>query len=309
MVGRLFHGERNTAGSQGKERNKLIEVIYMKMYPVSCAVVLSLAVLVLCACPAVSARELAVTMDDLPFIWQGKYDEQHDMGIATSILDTLDSHTLKMMGFVTGWRVKKPYQRDLLARFVERGHTLGNHTFKHLDLNTVSAGAYGDNISLCEEVIKEWVTGPRFFRYPYLHRGNTEKKRDDVYTFLSTQEYTTVPVTIVAEDWIYDEMLEAALKKNNAPDLERIGRAYVAHAAEKTKYYEGLAGKKVKRPIRHILLLHMKHLNARCLGDLLAWYHRNGWTFITVQDALKDPVYSMKDRVVSPETLSWLERI
>jgi hypothetical protein len=50
-------------------------------------------------------------------------------------------------------------------------------------------------------------------------------------------------------------------------------------------------------------------LNARCLRDLLAWYRKNGWTFITVQEALKDPVYSMKDRVVSPETLSWLERI
>jgi len=256
-----------------------------------------------------AAKEIAVTMDDLPFIYGGRFNEVKDGEVTTAILDTLDRFEVKIMGFVTGWRVKKPYQRDILGRFVAKGHELGNHTFNHPDLNIVSAGAYGDNISLCEEVIREWVTGPRFFRYTYLHRGNTAEKRDQVYSFLASHGYTIVPVTIVAEDWLYDEKLEASLKRNDTTEPERISRDYVAHAVEKTGFSEGLAWRKLKRPVKHILLLHMNQLNARYLGDLLAWYKKNGWTFITVREALADPVYSMKDRAVSPETLSWLERI
>ncbi len=51
----------------------------------------------------------------------------------------------------------------------------------------------------------------------------------------------------------------------------------------------------------------MNKLNADHLGALLDWYYTAGWNFITVQEALEDPVYATAGRYAGPKGLSQVE--
>jgi hypothetical protein len=78
---------------------------------------------------------------------------------------------------------------------------------------------------------------------------------------------------------------------------------------ERIKAAEKLANDVMGRPIKHILLLHANRLNAAFLDDLLTEIAAYGYKFISLKEALSDPVYSIKDTYVGPKGLSILERI
>jgi peptidoglycan-N-acetylglucosamine deacetylase len=255
------------------------------------------------------ARELAVTIDDLPLIYEGRYDGSQDEAYYKKIADCLEAFHVRATGFVTGRRVKRDYQRDLLRDFQERGNTIGNHTFNHLDLNEVSAQAYAKDIMLCDALLGPLTEGAKYFRYPYLHRGDSERKRDEVYAFLREHNYVIAPATIFPQDWVFDAQFHDKLKGDDREDAAKIARAYLDFVKGATSQAEKLAKIKVKREIRHILLIHMNVINGYHLRDILSWYRDEGWQFITLDEAVKDAVYSMKERNCSKESETWLERI
>lgn len=53
----------------------------------------------------------------------------------------------------------------------------------------------------------------------------------------------------------------------------------------------------------------MNQINADHLGDLLDWYAAEGWTFVTVEQALTDPLYTMPDNYAGARGLSQIERV
>lgn len=59
----------------------------------------------------------------------------------------------------------------------------------------------------------------------------------------------------------------------------------------------------------YILLLHVNEINADHLGDLLDWYAAQGWTFVTVEEALADPLHAMPDLYAGPRGLLQIERV
>ncbi|MDQ7822224.1 MAG: polysaccharide deacetylase family protein [Candidatus Eremiobacteraeota bacterium] len=255
------------------------------------------------------AKDLAVTIDDLPLVYEGRYDQAKDEAYSRKIMDALDAFQAKVTGFVTGRRVRKDYQRSLLGEFIERGNTIGNHTFNHLDLNEVSAGEYGKDIQLCEALIAPWESGAHFFRYPYLHRGDTAEKRDQVYEFLRDRGLVIAPATIFPRDWEFDAEYHEKLKAGDEKGASEVGARYLAFVREKTRYAEALAKKKAGREVPHILLIHMNVINGAFLRDILAWYKGEGWRFITLAEALQDDVYRAREKKPSRESLIWLERI
>ncbi len=60
------------------------------------------------------------------------FDDGPDPVITPQVLDTLREHDLKATFFVVGRRVAE--NPDLLRRVVEEGHSLGNHTYNHVDM-------------------------------------------------------------------------------------------------------------------------------------------------------------------------------
>jgi hypothetical protein len=58
---------------------------------------------------------------------------------------------------------------------------------------------------------------------------------------------------------------------------------------------------------RQILLLHASNLEADHIGELLDLLRKRGYRFITLQDAVSDPVYSLPDTYVGEEGTGWID--
>lgn len=102
-------------------------------------------------------------------------DGPKDQQVLTSLLDTLDKHKAKAIFFVNGYRVKQ--NPDLLKLINERGQTVGNHSWDHINLKdeaeTVVEKQIGDVQAAVEALIGK---KPVFFRPPYGSGGDTVKE-------------------------------------------------------------------------------------------------------------------------------------
>ncbi|MBP3964438.1 polysaccharide deacetylase family protein [Paenibacillus lignilyticus] len=103
-----------------------------------------------------SNKVVLLTFDDGP-----KEDK-----MVSALLDTLDKHKAKAIFFVNGYRVKK--HPELLKKIADRGQTIGNHSWDHIDLKKESQASVKKQIEDVQQIVKEVVgTEPQFFRPPF----------------------------------------------------------------------------------------------------------------------------------------------
>ncbi|QNK55395.1 polysaccharide deacetylase family protein [Paenibacillus sp. PAMC21692] len=101
-------------------------------------------------------------------------DGPKDSEVLTSMLDSLDRHGAKAIFFVNGYRVKQ--NPDLLALIHERGQTIGNHSYDHIDLKKESEEVVEEQLSSVQKNVEALVgIKPRFFRPPYGSGGDSVK--------------------------------------------------------------------------------------------------------------------------------------
>ncbi|MFF2482130.1 polysaccharide deacetylase family protein [Paenibacillus sp. NPDC058071] len=102
-------------------------------------------------------------------------DGPKDEEALTSLLDTLDAHHAKAIFFVNGYRVKQ--HPELLKLIYDRGQTIGNHSWDHIDLKKEERETVEKQIGDVQRDV-EAITGqvPHFFRPPYGSGGDTVKE-------------------------------------------------------------------------------------------------------------------------------------
>ncbi len=113
-------------------------------------------------------RRVALTFDDGP----------HGTHTIT-ILNILKKYNVKATFFMLGIQVSR---FPTVARMVvEAGHEVGNHSWNHEDLRTLSANQLRNNLNRTNQLIKD-VTGvtPRLMRPPYGALNNTVRENTDM---------------------------------------------------------------------------------------------------------------------------------
>ncbi len=97
---------------------------------------------------------VALTFDDGP----GEYTD--------ALLDTLAEHDARATFYLLGSKVGDHHEE--VRRMAEEGHGIGNHTWKHDDLTTLSHDQIRDDLARTDRAVAE-VTGerPRSMRPPY----------------------------------------------------------------------------------------------------------------------------------------------
>lgn len=266
--------------------------------------------------PAVH-REVAFTIDDLPFT------AAHRMSIVTlkiktaQLLNVLIKHKIPAVGFVNPVKCFPNGQRDenravLLNMWLDSGMELGNHTYAHKGLHKVPPKEFIEDIVKGELIVKELLEKRRlplrYFRHPYLHTGRSLEIKKEVETFLAERGYTIAPVTIDNSDWIFAHAYHKAADAGDKDLMKRIADAFIPYMEQKFAYYEQQSLQLFGRPIKHILLLHANWLNADHLGRLVAMLKKRGYSFISLEEALKDKAYQSADTYVGPGGITWLHR-
>lgn len=102
-------------------------------------------------------------------------DGPKEEALLTSMLDTLDKHAAKAIFFVNGYRVKQ--NPSLLELIHERGQTIGNHSWDHINLKNENTDVAEKQIGSLQAEIESLIgEKPLFFRPPFGSGGNVVKE-------------------------------------------------------------------------------------------------------------------------------------
>ena len=258
------------------------------------------------------APTVAFTFDDLPA--HGPLPPgMARPAVVASILATLKRENMPpVYGFVNGFRVAQfPYQIHILQAWRAAGEPLGNHTWSHPELDKLSAPRYEANIAENERLLREVDPGGdwHWFRYPFLEEGNTVKKRKAVRGWLQAHGYRVAEVSMDFQDYLWNEPYARCMARHDQVSIQQLHDTYLATADEYIRVYRELAQRLYGQEVPYVLLMHAGAFDAHMLPELIARFRQRGFAFVTLEDALQNPVYSADPQVPTPGGATFNEMV
>lgn len=94
------------------------------------------------------------------------FDDGPTPEVTEWVLSVLKQHNIKATFFCIGDNVRK--HPEIFQKVIQEGHSIGNHTYNHLQGWKTSDKDYLENVKLCETVLNNLQTANRkLFRPPY----------------------------------------------------------------------------------------------------------------------------------------------
>ena len=181
------------------------------------------------------------------------FDCGYENGYTEAILDALKKHDAPAAFFVVGHMVESA--PDIVRRMAEEGHIVGNHTFHHPDMSSISdLTAFQKELTDLEALYQETTGQPlsKFYRPPQGKYSAENLKQ------AQQLGYTTVFWSLAYVDWNVDDQ----------PSAE------AAYAKLLPRVHDGA-----------IVLLHSTSAtNAAILDELLTKWEEMGYTFAPLTD-------------------------
>jgi peptidoglycan/xylan/chitin deacetylase (PgdA/CDA1 family) len=240
------------------------------------------------------SQQVAFTFDDLPA--HGELPPgQTRLEVAESVLRTLhDQHMPAVYGFINAAKLEKnPGDIAVLKAWRAAGNPLGNHAYSHPSLNELTAEQFEADIARNRPVLAKLMAGQdwHWFRYPFLWEGDTLEKRHAVRAYLQQNRYQIAQVSLEFEDYLWNAPYARCVAKQDDKAIETLRASYLATADEYITVFRELTHTLYGRDIPYVLLLHIGAFDAKMLPDLIDLFRRRGFSFTTLPDAMKDPVY------------------
>lgn len=265
------------------------------------------------------SRAVAITFDDLPFQTPAENlcDPVRAMALTERFLEMLAPLDTHATAFVNEDKVCEAQRADLLPAilrlWLDAGIDLGDHGFSHMNIHRNTVEAWLDDVDrgalITRPVLAERGRALRYFRHPYLFTGETQEKHDAIAAGLAARGFTVAPVTIDNNDWMFADVYRKAERLGDEALKREIGEAYVAHMTTVLDHFEPYSAELTGgREPAQILLLHANSLNQDWFPQIAALYRARGYRFVSLDEALKDPIYAHPDTYVRANGISWLHR-
>ena len=185
-------------------------------------------------------------------------------------------HIGQTVAFVNAGRAENSKDGvKILEAWVKDGNLLGNHTWSHPDLNNILLKVYIDEIARNDAYLKHYGSNfLKFFRYPFLHEGNTQEKRDSVRTYLAQNEYIIAQVTLDFSDWVWNAAFTRCLNSKNYDEVKWLHESFASEAVENLKASRILSEFLFDRQIKHIALIHPFALSVELLDIVITSWEK-----------------------------------
>jgi peptidoglycan/xylan/chitin deacetylase (PgdA/CDA1 family) len=263
-------------------------------------------------------KQVCISIDDLPVVEYGSYDTVLQQRIMANLIRSLKKNKIPAIGFVNETKLYnyagklQPVQVHLLTQWLNNGLMLGNHTFSHPDYSTVPFEDFTRDIlkgeTITKKILQKKGLKERYFRHPYLHVGTTKAKADSLEVFLNKHGYITAPITFNTQDYAFAYAYYKAKTKKDTVLEKKIVTDYHLYVNQIIKHFEkesiGIFG----RPIHQIILLHASMLNSEQMDAIIEIFRKNGYGFVPIDKALKDPAYQTPVTVFGNLGSSWIDR-
>ncbi len=224
-------------------------------------------------------KTIAITIDDLPFV--GEYRNFH----LNMIVNAMKEQQVPATGFIIAREVRSD-NWEALHKFRDAGFGLGNHTLSHANLNKLDTNECLHEIKKADSILQPVLTQPKYFRYPYLAMG-TGSKKNKILCYLAKHNYQVAPITIDSKDFAFNQRLFAVPEIGRRAYLEELKPFYLDFIWQQTVKAEEHTQLNRNPEQAQILLIHANLLNAYVLPDIIKLYKAKGYTFVSLEDALK----------------------
>ena len=261
------------------------------------------------------SRAISITIDDLPAAGTNFMNGREIIDMTQKLLGTLRARNIPAVGFVNERKLYKFGEVDdrikALSLWLDSGFELGNHTYSHMSLNQAGLKNWEEDTVRGETVtsllLAQHNMKLRYFRHPYLDTGRDLQTRRDAEQFLTQRGYRIAPITIDAWDWMYAGVYEDARRRGDSALEQQLVTSYLSYTSQVLDYYEKFSRDLLGYEPKQVILLHGNWLEADHIGELIDLLQKRGYQFVTLQDALSDPAYSMADEFVGEEGSNWLD--
>ena len=268
--------------------------------------------ILLLSVPAIAAaREVAITIDDLPRGGDSQMRPSLEavQAMTAKLLAPFRDERIPVIGFVNEGRradFGSEGLRAVLDLWLDAGADLGNHSYSHLNINRVPLEEYTADVTRGEPLVKAALAARgrtlRYFRHPFLFTGPTPEIKAGMQAFLDNEGYVVAPVTFDNSDYMFASLY-------TRPEFrERVRAAYVPYMESVVAAFEAASVALAGREFPQVLLLHANELNADLMPELLAMLRRRGYEFVTLEKALADEVYRSPEDYVGRGGFSWIHR-
>jgi peptidoglycan/xylan/chitin deacetylase (PgdA/CDA1 family) len=257
---------------------------------------------------------VALTFDDLPALSLFN-DQPYVNYLNDRLLRGLKRHRLPAIGFVNESKldfIDRPQQIANLEKWLDAGMDLGNHTFSHETPDTLGAKGYIADIARGEPVTRGLLAKRHrplnWFRHPYLETGTPAEVKREIDNWLAGHGYRIAPVTIDADDWEFAEPYDDAISRHDEVRRLRIKKQYLDYTERTVAWYQKASNALFGRQIAFVMLLHATRLNADCIDELSDILKRRKLKGVTLNEAMKDSAYRVRDPYVGHGGIDWMER-
>lgn len=256
---------------------------------------------------------LAITVDDL-FLWKGLpwpagCCPETVVPAITEALARLELDGIYAFS-ATGPVDDEDSRRTIFEHWLDAGNRIGNHTHTLARLNWVSEERFIADIETSAALLAPWIGkgAPKYFRYPGESYGNSKEKNEAVEAHLAAKGYKVAPVDLS----FYDaEFLAAQVRFARAADEDALAwlrQRFVETALQQLQLQVALARTLFNRDPVYIWRIHATALAGECLYDILSAFRRAGVTFVSLADAMADPIHRRPAPRLAPRFLNHLQK-
>ena len=246
-------------------------------------------------CGTGTAQKLAITFDDLPL--NGLLPPGVTRVETTkNVLEILKKrHVPPVYGFINAKKLEANADGAEALKLWAAAEPLGNHTYSHMDLEQNPPEAFEREIEENEPAL-ELLKGEardnwHWFRYPYLHEGDTVEKRRAVRAYLKMHGYTVAQVTLDWEDYLWNTAYARCAAKDDKKSIEWLRSSYLSTASEFLDLGREQAKLIYGREISYVLLMHLGAYSSTILPEALDLLKKKGFKLVTLEKAQSDVAY------------------
>jgi peptidoglycan/xylan/chitin deacetylase (PgdA/CDA1 family) len=256
---------------------------------------------------------VAITLDDAPVMHMERFQSQWQRKVVVdSLLNALKRYDAPVTVFAIGRQLRDPQGVELLQYWSSNGASIGNHTENHRSAARMGPDSLRSEILEADVIIREALggnPGSKFFRFPFLEEGYPVQVRDTNLELLNLLGKVNARATITTDDWRFEERYVEAENDQNWSERYEIGQQYMDHVRGAIQHWKSLGNELFDRPIRHVLMLHANRINRDYLGQILGYLKQEGFSFIELGEAYRDPLFFEHPSWVMETGTSFLEFI
>lgn len=261
-------------------------------------------------------KQVAITMDDVPFnAMPGYYSVRQVQEASHQLLGKIKTGNTPVSIFINGQGSVSPDKATerlgLLQQWVEDPLiTLGNHTLHHLNCAEIPLEQFKEEVMINDYIIRTVAKDKpiKYFRFPFNAIGKDSTEQAARLSYLEQKGYTSVPFTVESSDYMYAALYTEALRKNDPAKAKDIAATYIRYTLQSFVYFEKLTQEVFGRPIPQVYLCHANQLHADYYDVLIKALQQAGYSFISLEDALKDKAYATPVYYHQQYGFSWLFR-